>query len=296
MSPKRIEWVVEDFEGRVRLEDYLFDRFFDLSRMYIREVIRSDKCEVNGKVENKGKRVRAGDFIEIELEFDRETAMRAEDIPLEILYEDEYLVAVNKPAGMLVHPSHREKRGTLLNALSFYLNQAREKVRPGLVHRLDKGTSGVMLVAKDLRTHRSLSRQFQKKTIQKLYLALVEGKLDNETGVIDAPIGRFAEEKRWGVKKDGNYAITKYRVLDGAKDASLIVLEPVTGRTNQLRIHCESIGHPIVGDVKRGGREFERLCLHAWRLCFNHPFTSMRTSLDAAPPEWAQAARFKSPN
>jgi len=294
MSSTRVEFVVKDVIGRIRLEEYLFNRFFELSRMYIRDVIRSERCEVNGKVENKGKRVRAGDFIEIELEFDRGTAMRAENIPLEILYEDEHLVAVNKPEGMLVHPSHRQKRGTLLNALTFHLNQDRDKVRPGLVHRLDKETSGIMLVAKDLRTHRSLSRQFQKKTVQKLYLALAEGRLENESGVIDAPIGRFAEQKHWGVKPDGNYAITRYKVVTVAEDATLIELEPETGRTNQLRIHCESIGHPIIGDVKRGGRTFERLCLHAWRLSFDHPFRSERISLEASLPGWAQAARFNS--
>jgi 23S rRNA pseudouridine1911/1915/1917 synthase len=257
--------------------------------MYIREVIRSEKCEVNGKIENKGKRVRAGDFIEIELEFDRETAMRAEKIPLEILFEDQQLIAVNKPAGMLVHPSHRQKRSTLLNALSFHLNQGSKKVRPGLVHRLDRETSGVMLVAKDLKTHRSLSRQFQKKTVEKLYLAMVEGSIKSAAGVIEAPIGRFAEEKRWGVKTDGNYAVTNYRVVGYAADVSLLELQPVTGRTNQLRIHCESIGHPIVGDVRRGGREFERLCLHAWRLSFDHPATHERISLEAAPPNWVRA-------
>ena len=259
--------------------------------MYIRDVIRREKCQVNGRVENKGKRVSSGDFVEIELELERENAMRPESIPLDILYEDDEIVAINKPAGLLVHPTHREKTGTLLNALSYYLNRDQEEntVRPGLVHRLDKETSGLMMVAKNTRSHRILAGQFQRKTVVKYYLALVKGVLIEKEGTIDAPIRRFAEKKEWSVSADGSPATTLYRVLQANDEASLLELRPITGRTNQLRIHCAFIGHPIVGDVKRGGREFGNLCLHARSLEFRHPSDGRHMILDAPLPAWLES-------
>ena len=129
------------------------------------------------------------------------------------------------------------------------------------------------MIAKSVRAHRSLAKQFQKKYVEKKYLALVDGSFEKDEGTIDAAIGRFADEKRWDVKDDGKHAETRFRVLERNAKTTLLELEPVTGRTNQLRIHCASIGHPIVGDVSRGGSEFGRLCLHAWRVSFIHPVT-----------------------
>ena len=316
---QRLEIIVPPAVVRVRLEDFLFDNFPGLSRMYLRGVVRDEKCEVNGRLENVGYRLRGGDFLEVELDLTRENSMRPENVPLDIIYEDEHLVVVNKPAGMLVHPTNRDKNGTLLNALVFHLNAERGMrnaefvspahgsegaslelaedsrsnsafrvrhsalerdyplerdsavIRPGLVHRLDKQTSGLIVIAKSVRVHRSLSRQFQKKFVEKKYLALVEGIVAEDAGTIDVAVGRFAERKQWDVKPGGKHAETRFRVLERTDDASLLELEPVTGRTNQLRIHCDAIGHPIVGDVSRGGREFSRLCLHAWKLTFRHP-------------------------
>ncbi len=254
--------------------------------MYLRRVVRDEKCEVNGRLENVGFRIRAGDFLEVEIDPARENSMRPENVPLDIVYEDEHLVVVNKPSGMLVHPTNSDKNGTLLNALSFYLNAECGSssdsafliphsafIRPGLVHRLDKQTSGLIVIAKSTRMHRSLSRLFQRKYVEKKYLSLVDGVVEKDEGTIVASIGRFADQKRWDLKEGGKYAETRYRVLERNADTTLLELEPVTGRTNQLRIHCASIGHPIVGDVSRGGREFERLCLHAWKLSFQHPVT-----------------------
>ena len=281
---------VETGLTKCRLEDYLFDKFPEFSRMYIRDVIKGEQCEVNGRVENKGKRIRTGDFVEIEVDVGRKTAMRPEMMSLEIVFEDPDILVVNKPAGMLVHPTHREKNGTLLNALAFHLNQkAPEKVvRPGLVHRLDKETSGLLLIAKNLKSHRILARQFQRKLVEKKYLALVQGIIQLENGTIEAPIGRFEDEKRWGVKKDAKPSETRFRVLDRSADSTLLALEPITGRTNQLRIHCASIGHPIVGDAKRRGRGFDRLCLHASSLRFRHPATNMYVALTTSSPEWVE--------
>src|SRR5688572_1248078 len=242
---QRLEILVADGTRRTRLEDYLFDAFPNLSRMYLREIVRDARCEVNGRHENIGFRVRGGDYIEIELDPTRETAMLPEYIPLDIVYEDEHLIVVNKPAGMLVHPTHRDKRGTLLNALAFYLNHrsvppasagdretgcpegdfvssaappayagGTDFIRPGLVHRLDKQTSGLIVVAKSVSVHRRLARQFQKKLVEKKYLALVDGVVESDEGTIEGTIGRHAEEKRWGLKDDGKHSTTLYRVLE----------------------------------------------------------------------------------
>jgi len=266
-----------------KLGDYLFDNMRSLSKMYLRELIKTGKCEVNGFFVNSGYLLRENDFIELEADLSRGTAMRPEDVALDIIFEDPELIVINKPAGMLVHPSHRENSGTLLNALSFYLNvDAPKLIRPGLPHRLDKQTSGLIVVAKTARAHRILSDHFMKKRVEKRYLALVEGVVEADEGEMNAPIGRFADLKHWGVKDDGKISETKFCVRERFADTTLLELEPITGRTNQLRIHCEMIGHPIVGDTKRGGREFGRLCLHAWKLAFPHP-VSREISRYAAP-------------
>ena len=290
---KRIEIVVPRGTRRTRLEEFVFGQFPGLSRMYLRRIIKDEKCEVNGRLENVGFRVRGGDFIEIELDPTRENSMRPENVPIEMIYEDEHFAVVVKPAGMLVHPTNRDKNGTLLNALAYHFNADPEAisnaehsafVRPGLVHRLDRLTSGVMVIAKSARIHRILARQFQRKTVEKKYIALVNGVLEHDEGVIDAAVGRHADKKRWDLKAGAKSAITRFWVLRRNADMTLLELEPVTGRTNQLRIHCASIGHAIVGDVGRGGRPFDRLCLHAYKLSFDHPIHGRRLTYRIGAP------------
>lgn len=287
-------------DRRKRLEDLLFERFPGLSRMYLRELVRDLKCEVNGEFENIGRRLRPGDFIEIELDLSRENAMQPEPMPLSIVFEDEYLVIVDKPAGMLVHPTHRDKKGTLLNALAHHLNAAPRNgdvmIRPGLVHRLDKDTSGLIVVAKDVRTHRILAKAFQRKQVGKKYVARIAGKMNPPEGTIDIPIGRYHERKVWDTMPDGKAASTKYRRLRLFDDSTLVELEPVTGRTNQLRIHCAAVGYPIVGDTARGGPPYVRLCLHASAISFRHPATGETVRLvspvpsDISDPEFSGSA------
>lgn len=268
----RYEIQVEAEYNKARLEDLLLAKFAELSKMYLRELVKNLECEVNGRYENVGYRLRTNDLIEITIDTDRGTAMRPENIELDIVYEDRELIVVNKPFGMLVHPSHKEKTGTLLNALVYRLKQSDSRsVRPGLPHRLDKETSGLLVAAKTGRAQRILSGHFMSKRVVKSYVAMVEGVVKAETGNIEAPIGRFDELKHWSVKADGKPSATTFRVRERFGDTTLLDLEPITGRTNQLRIHCESIGHPIVGDVRRGGRLFGRLCLHAHKLAFPHP-------------------------
>jgi len=296
---KRVEITVPSDAAKMRLEDFLLDHFSSLSKMYLRDLVKTARCEVNGRHENIGYKLRADDFIEITVDHARGTAMRPENIPLDIIHEDSDIIVVNKPHDMLAHPSHRENSGTLLNALVHHVRTACVSgrsvslgvklqsnrpptyaggsdniIRPGLIHRLDKQTSGLMVVAKNARAHRILSGHFMRKRVEKRYLALVEGIIKTDEGTIDAPIGRYAELKHWSVKSDGKHSTSRYSVKKRFTDTTLIELEPITGRTNQLRIHCEHIGHPIVGDTRRGGREFSRLCLHAYKLAFPHPSTN----------------------
>jgi 23S rRNA pseudouridine1911/1915/1917 synthase len=282
----KFEFKIDGNAHKKRLDDFLFEKFSSLSKTYLREVLKNENCQVNGYVANAGITLKQNAFVEIEVDTMRETAMKPEAIPLEIVFEDAEILIVNKPAGMLVHPTHRDKNGTLLNALSYYLNESRQSrvnsgelnkndsrliIRPGLIHRLDKKTSGLMVVSKTLRAHQILSKHFERKLVEKKYIALVGGIIRENSGTITAPIGRFAELKHWNVKTDGKPSETRFRVLEKRKDTTLLELEPITGRTNQLRIHCAYIGHPIVGDEGRGGREFSRLCLHAYKIGFRHP-------------------------
>ncbi len=280
----RFEFQVGETHNKLRLDEFLYAQFPHLGRMYLRELVRDAKCEVNGEHRNRGYVLKANDFVEIEVDRADRTSLQPEEIELDVLFEDHDLLVVNKRSGMLIHPTVRVRNGTLLNAVAHHLNpnELDDFRRAGLVHRLDKDTSGIVVLAKNLRAHRILARHFQQKKVEKTYLAIVAGNPERDSGVIDASIGRFAELRLWAVKDDGKPALTRYSVLKRDPNRSLVELEPVTGRTNQLRIHLAHIGHPIVGDVKYGGPEFVRLCLHAARLRINHP-TSGESIEFAAP-------------
>ncbi|HEX8733759.1 MAG TPA: RluA family pseudouridine synthase [Pyrinomonadaceae bacterium] len=276
-----LHFQVDEASHKLRLDEFLFDKIRGVSKMHLRDLIKEEKCLVNGTHENRGYRLRANDFIEIEMDYRVERAMKPEPLPLEIVYEDAEIIVVNKAAGMLMHPTFAQKTGTLLNALAFHLNFSKDEgqttkdeskfIRPGLIHRLDRLTSGLLVVAKTPRAHRILADHFKRKLVEKKYFALVEGLVKEDSGTIVAPIGRDAEIRLWNVRTDGKHAETRFWVKERFSDSTLLELEPVTGRTNQLRIHCAHIGHPIIGDEWHSRREFSRLCLHAYKLAFWHP-------------------------
>lgn len=303
MSAK-LQFQIEETVKRNRLDRFLFERLTQISKIFIGNRIDEGFCTVNGEIERRGYHLRAGDAVEIEVDLTARTAMMPEPIPLEVLFEDDEIIIVVKPAEMLVHPSKNQKTGTLLNALAYHLNReiierAPENsavrnsqsalVRPGLIHRLDRKTSGLIIVAKTPNALSFLSRHFQKRFVKKKYLAIVSGVVAEDSGAICAPIGYFEAEKIWNVRADGKAAETNYRVLERFSAATLLELEPVTGRTNQLRIHCASIGHPIVGDERYGGAEFSRLCLHAAKLGFYHPTGSEWLDFQSEPSFDARA-------
>lgn len=273
---------VTEAERKIRLDEFLFDKLRAVSRMYLRNLIARENCFLNGKRGTAGERLKVGDEIEIEVDLAAETSMLPEDIPLEIIYEDDDIIVVSKAAGMLVHPTKGVKKGTLLNALSYHLNCKNideasgeilqsKFIRAGLIHRLDRQTSGLMAISKNARAHTHVAKQIQKRVIEKKYFAVVEGIVKADSGTINAPIHHNEEERFWHISDEGKPSESRFRVIERRADSTLLELEPVTGRTNQLRLHCAHIGHPIIGDTIYGGRAFPRLCLHAYRLCFRHP-------------------------
>ena len=289
---------------RNRLDKFLFEKITAVSKIYLQNLLKRDDCLVNGVPQPGGYHLKNGDIVEIQIDLAAETGMQPEAIPLEIIFEDKEIIVINKPAGLLVHPTLGQKKGTLLNALSHHLNykhfQALNNenggihssssilqpfIRPGLIHRLDRQTSGLMVISKTDRALRILNDHFHRKLVEKKYIALVGGIVADDFGIIDAPIGHYEDLKFWGVKTDGKKAETRFRVLERRPDATLLEFEPVTGRTHQLRIHCAHLGHPIIGDQLRGGREFPRLCLHAYRLCFWHPDGFRRLEFECEIPQ-----------
>ena len=251
--------------------------------MRIANLIEEGACLVNKQAARAGYHLAANDLIEITIADGPPTSMDPEPIPLEIIYEDAHLLVVVKPSGMLVHPTRSVKQGTLANALAYHLNRSDFKfeisnlksvVRPGIVHRLDRDTSGLMVIAKTQRALSILSRHFNRRLVRKRYVALVRGQFSDDAGEIRAPIGRDPDSRpHWRVMESGKTAETRFRVMEKRGEITLIELEPVTGRTNQLRIHCAYAGHPILGDNLFGGAPDSslRLCLHAAELAFHHP-------------------------
>ena len=291
--PTRFQFKIEETVRKNRLDNFLCDEITVVSKIYLRNLLKREVCTVNGTIKGGGYHLQKDDLVELEVDVSAETAMKPECIPLQIVFEDEEIIVVNKPAGLLVHPTSSQKTGTLLNALAYYINQenvnlnnSNKLIRPGLVHRLDRLTSGLVVAAKTTHAHKLLSNHFERRLVKKKYLAIVEGSLKDDAGTIEAPIGRLEESTHWNVTTDGKSAITHYKVLEKFSDKTLLELEPVTGRTNQLRIHCAYLGHPIIGDPAYNGREFSRLCLHAAQLGFFHPANNSWVEFQSeTPPE-----------
>jgi 23S rRNA pseudouridine1911/1915/1917 synthase len=264
-----------------RLDKYLTQELSDLSRVQVQRLIAAGKVSVNGAAARSSFHLKAGDQIVVHVPPPEPTEVRPEAIPLSIVYEDDNLLVVEKPAGMVVHPAHGHCSGTLVNALLArypWLAQVGGAERAGIVHRLDKDTSGLILVAKHEAAQKELQRQFKHHAVEKVYLALVEGRLKPVQGVIDVPIGRDKQQrKRMAVVRNGRQARTAYRVIERFEEHTLVEVRPQTGRTHQIRVHFAFIGHPLVGDRVYGYRRqrlpLRRQFLHAQTLSFRLPST-----------------------
>jgi 23S rRNA pseudouridine1911/1915/1917 synthase len=289
----RIELVVSANEARLRLDQFLAKRLPEFSRSRLQQLIRDRFVRLNNSTTRPRHIVRGGDKIELtEPPLERIEAL-AEPIPLEILFEDDDLIVINKPAGLVVHPGAGHREHTLVNALLNHcgaLSGIGGKERPGIVHRLDKETSGCLVIAKNDATHRDLSKQFAARTVEKIYLALVAGKLPKTTGVIEEKIGRHpVHRKRMSATTlRGRAAKTDYRVVRSSDRASLVECRLHSGRTHQLRVHLHHVGHPVLGDkiyAPRRAKDFPRQMLHAWKLGFRHPRAEEWRSFEAPLPD-----------
>ena len=282
--------IIEKTGNGTRLDVLLVTE--DLTRSRVAGLIRDGAVEVNGKTETRpSAKPGPGDTVRLTLPPVRDTANAPEDLPLEILYEDEHIAVVIKPAGMVTHPAPGNESGTLVNALLFHLSSLSgiggEK-RPGIVHRLDKDTSGVMLVAKDDVSHAFLAEELANRHMEKHYHAMVAGRMKESSGTIDAPIARSKQDrKKMAIDPDGRDALTEWTVLKEFPDRTLLDVHIVTGRTHQIRVHMRSIGHPVLGDPIYGTRNMpkaSRLMLHACSLAFTHPVTGERMTFTAPCP------------
>jgi 23S rRNA pseudouridine1911/1915/1917 synthase len=277
-------------ETSERLDQFLARRVPGLSRSQAQRLIDEGHARVDGVPRRPSWRLRAGDLVSLTLPPPREASVEAEPIPLDILYEDADVLVVNKPAGLTVHPAPGHERGTLVNALLAHcpdLAGIGGVRRPGIVHRLDKDTSGVMVVAKTQSAHEDLARQIKERAVLKVYLALVAGRLSPGEGVIDAPIGRDpVHRQRMAIVPGGRAAQTQYRVRAASADMTLVEAQIFTGRTHQIRVHFAGLGHPVVGDAVYGHRSplIDRQCLHAWRLGLHLPGTGEWRVFVAPPP------------
>ena len=247
---------------------------------------------INGKVARASARVSAGDVVEYTIPDARPaTKAFAEEIPLEVVYEDDDLVVIDKPAGMVVHPAPGHHEGTLVHALlgrGGDWSTSGGEARPGIVHRLDKGTSGLIVAARNDVAHSALAAQLRDRTLSRTYLAIARGKVKNDAGELEGPIGRHPRErKRMAIVAGGRYARTRYRVIERKRTHTLLRCDLDTGRTHQIRVHLAAMGHPVAGDAEYGGREpgLHRPMLHAWRLRLRHPATGTEMSFEAPPPE-----------
>ncbi|PYJ00311.1 MAG: RluA family pseudouridine synthase [Verrucomicrobia bacterium] len=287
-----MEFVVSAKDAKVRLDQFLAKRLPEHSRSRLQQLIRGGFVRLNGGTSRPRQIVRAGDKIDLIEPPPEKVDIQPEAIPLDVLFEDDDLIVINKPAGMTVHPGAGQREHTLVNALLSHcagLSGVGGKERPGIVHRLDKETSGCLVVAKNDMAHRELSKQFAARTVEKIYLALVAGKLRKPAGVIDEKIGRHpVHRKRMQVSPHrGRTARTEYRVIRSSDAASLIECRLHSGRTHQIRVHLHHLGHPVLGDKVYGPRfakNFPRQMLHAWKLGFRHPRTSQWKTFEASLP------------
>lgn len=302
-----INFTVNDEDAGKRLDTFLAERIAGWSRSRLQHAIADGDVTVGGRPAKASYKIRSGDQIDVELHTPADTRFEPENIPLDIVYEDEFLAVINKPAGMVVHPGAGTSGGTLANAIAYHFGlrpsgKSDDRSRVGIVHRLDKDTSGLIVVAKDEATHEWLAAQFRMRRVVKRYVALVHGATRENSGEIDRPIARDRRNRtRMTVSADGRRAISRWRVLQRFSKFTLLEVDIKTGRTHQIRVHLASIHHPIVGDavynegrdktianpeMRRAVLRLGRVFLHSGYLAFRHPQT--RETLEFAvsmPPE-----------
>ena len=291
-----MEYKVSEKDVKTRLDSFLYELDNSFTRSHYKNLIEEGHVLVNGKKVKAGYALKLNDVVSVEMIPARPIETLPQNIPLDIVYEDEDLAVINKPKGMVVHPANGNWDGTLVNALLYNikdLSGINGEIRPGIVHRLDKDTSGLLVVAKNDFAHVALSKQIADKTCKRIYLALVIGNMPNDSGIVANYLGRDPKNRlRYAVVDNGGkYAETHYKVVTRYKDYSLVEFELKTGRTHQIRVHCKYLNHPIVGDDLYGGKskfKTDGQMLHAYKLSFYHPRTNKYMEFEAQLPEYFQ--------
>lgn len=291
-----LEFNVTSKDGQIRIDKYLADNCADLSRSYVQKLLKDGAVSVNDKKVKANYKTNINDNITLTLPDPEVLDIVPENIPLDILYEDEYVLVVNKPKNMVVHPSAGHMSGTLVNAVMAHcgdnLSGINGVMRPGIVHRIDRDTTGALLICKDDVVHRDLAEQLKEHSIKRRYIAIVQGNIKEDEGVVNAPIGRHpVERKKMAINhKNGKEAITHYKVLERFGQATYIECRLETGRTHQIRVHMASLGHPLLGDTVYGSSKnpyhLEGQALHAMILGFVHPITKEYIECVAPIPEY----------
>ncbi|MFD1318597.1 RluA family pseudouridine synthase [Loigolactobacillus zhaoyuanensis] len=288
MQAENLAMTITDENGR--LDKVISSYFEQLSRAQVQQLIKTDNVQVNGKIEKAKYAVVAGDQITVTVPAPTALDVQPQNIPLTIVYEDDDVIVVNKPQGMVVHPAPGHAQDTLVNALLFHspLSTINGVIRPGIVHRIDKDTSGLLMVAKNDQAHLSLAAQLKAKTSQREYLALVHGNIKEDKGTINAPLARAKNDrKKQAVVAGGKHAVTHFEVLERFNEYTLIKCILETGRTHQIRVHLQYIGHPVAGDPLYGPKKTlkgQGQFLHAALLGFKHPRTGEQMTFTAPVP------------
>jgi len=287
-------FIVEEAHKDLRLDVFLTHVIENIpSRSFVKKLIDNNQALVNGEPAKNKYKVALGDKVEVDVDPKvwEQQDLIPEKMALDIFYEDEDIVVINKPVGLTVHPAAGNQTGTLVNGLlgKFEeLSDVNGVIRPGIIHRLDRDTSGLIIVAKTNLAHARLARQFEKHTVQKRYVARVQGIVQFDQGVVDMDIGRhpkYHDMRRVVEKGEGKEAVSLYQVIKRFKNSTLVALYPQTGRTHQLRVHMKHLGHPILGDEKYGRKEsFSRLALHAQSIEFEHPITKQIIEFSCPTP------------
>ena len=292
---KQTETLTVDCDG-IRLDVFLTHKFPNITRNQIQKLTADGFVSINDKLARAGTKLRIGDVIRASFPAPVPCDLIAEDIPLNIVYEDEDILVIDKPPGMTTHPAHGNTSHTLVNAILSYLPNLPESdspARPGIVHRLDKDTSGLIIIAKTAYSLAYISEQFKARQVKKTYVALVRGKLNPQQGIINAPIGRdHSHRKRMTISITGREAQTEYTTIEAFPGYSLLEINPLTGRTHQIRVHLASIGHHVIGDTTYGAKSLlvERHFLHASRIRIELPGTKTLTEFTAPLPNDLQSA------
>ncbi len=290
---EKLEFTVGEING-VRIDKWLADADCGVSRSMLQKLLKEEKVTVNGRTVGKSYQLKDGDWIEVEISEPTPLDVVPENIPIEIVYSDDSLLVVNKPKGMVVHPAAGNYSGTLVNALLYHckgqLSSINGVIRPGIVHRIDKNTSGLLIVAKTDLAHQKLAEQIKVHSFTREYHAVVCGRFKEPTGIIDAPIGRHHTDRKKMCVTDRNSkeARTEYTVLDEFDNYSYVKLKLYTGRTHQIRVHMSYIGHPVFGDDVYGkpSKYCEGQCLHAKKIGFIHPADGEYYEFDSELPEY----------